>query len=131
MKNPQGSRAVSILWRVSICAWIGVGLYWFYLSYISHFTAEDVQDEGKRVVRVLEEHKSARGQYPRRLEDTPIADQKFPKGVSFAYTVNDSFQGYILVVSGGGHTWRYLSALKDWQHVPSPSADQPSSVTAE
>ncbi len=129
MKNAQGSRAVSILWRVSVCAWIGVGLYWFYLSYISRLSAEDVRGEGERVVETLEGHKSARGQYPRRLEDTPVADQKFHKGVAFAYTVNESFRSYILVVSGGGHTWRYFSAMKDWQHVP-PGADR-AAVPAE
>ncbi|QJW94875.1 hypothetical protein [Frigoriglobus tundricola] len=123
MKNPQGSRTVSILWRVSVCAWIGVGLYWFYLSYISRFSAEDVHDEGRRVVTALEEYKSARGQYPRRLEDTSVAEQKFPKGVAFAYSVNESFQSYVLVVSGGGHTWRYFSAMKNWQHVP-PGAER-------
>jgi hypothetical protein len=120
--NPR-SRTISILWRVSVCAWICVGVYWFYLTYISRFSPEDVRDEGERVVAALEQYNSTRGKYPRRLEDTRVADQKFPIGVSFAYTPNDTFHDYILVVSGGGHTWRYRTALHEWQYVP-PGAGQ-------
>jgi hypothetical protein len=122
MKKPQTSWTLSVLAPVTICAWIGVAVYWVYLSFISSLSAGDVRDEGERVVEVLQQHKSARGRYPARLEDSRVADLKFPVGVLFRYTSDDTLRGYVLIVSGGGHTWRYVSALNDWQYVPAAPA---------
>ena len=91
---------------------------WFYLSYLNSFSAGEVRAEGEAVVAILEEHKAARGYYPRALDGTRVAERKFPRGLAVGYTPTADLRGYVLVVSGGGHTWRYHSAAGVWEPVP-------------
>ena len=74
------------------------------------------------VVAILEEHKSARGYYPKALDGTRAAERKFPRGLVVGYTPAVGLRGYVLVVSGGGHTWRYHSAAGVWEPVPAGAA---------
>ena len=116
---PRTPWAPSILWTVAIGSLIGLAALWFYLSYISSLSANDVRAEGERVTAILKEYKSASGRYPRGLEETRVADLKFPHGFVMGYTPNTTCSEYILVVSGGGHTWRYHSGAAVWELVPS------------
>ena len=125
MKPPlphRPSRVLSILWPVAVCAWVGVAGYWFYLSFLGSLSANEVRAEGEAVTAILEEHKSARGHYPKALEETRAAGQKFPRGLAVGYTPTETLRGYVLVVSGGGHTWRYHSGAGVWELVPSGGA---------
>ena len=119
---PRQRRALSKLWLVAICAVVGVVGYWFYLSYLSSLSADEVRAEGETVAAILEEHKSARGYYPRALEGTRAAERKFPRGLAVGYTPAANLRAYLLVVSGGGHTWRYHSAAGVWELVPAGGA---------
>ncbi len=116
------SRLLSILWPVAVCAWVGVAGYWAYLSFFSGLSSSDVRAEGERVAPVLEDHKAKYGRYPKALEDTRVADFKFPRGLSVGYTPSADFGAYVLVVAGDGHTWRYHSGAAVWQLVPTGAA---------
>ena len=115
---PRPRRRLSNLWPVAVCAVVGVAGYWFYLSFVSSLSANEVRAEGAAVVAILEEHKSAHGYYPKALEGTPAAGRTFPRGLAVGYTPAADLRVYVLVVSGGGHTWRYHSAAGVWELVP-------------
>ena len=115
---PRTRRAPSKLWLLAVGAVVAVAGCWFYLSYLNSFSASEVRAEGEAVVAILEEHKAARGYYPRGLDGTRVAERKFPRGLTVGYTPTADLRGYVLVVSGGGHTWRYHSAAGVWEPVP-------------
>lgn len=120
MKPPRAkppSRFLRLFWPVVGCVWLAVVGYWVFVNYASGPSAAAVRNEGEKVVAILEEHKTPTGHCPRRLEDTRVANETFRRGGSFSYVPAANLRGYILTVSGG-HTWRYLSPLDEWERLP-------------
>src|SRR4051812_8701786 len=109
------SRGALVLWAVACCALIAVMGLWVLLTFFESPSASEVRAEGEGVKVVREEYRARHGRYPPRLEDTPVTEMTFRRGLAVGYMPNADLRRYVLTVSAGGHTWTYDSATDAWE----------------